>query len=207
MGLAVAFAQKKTGSGKTTLLMHLAHSWAHADRTVGLVDLDPRKSLTGWAGLGRELHLNLMQAHDWRAAGDIRDSAKKHDLTLVDCPTGVEAVLFSAISACDLTVIPCQPTGIDIWATKGVLDICKRKGTPACVVMNRIPADGNATDDAVTQLAAYGAHVLDSRLGNRVAFSAGVLSGKPIAGSEKSSTAKDEIESLRRELDGILAKT
>lgn len=204
MGKVITFAQQKGGAGKTTTLVHLAHSWAHHGRAVGLVDLDPQRSLTSWANLHRETNLNAISSKDWKAGVDIRDSAKKHDVTLVDCPGNADILLRSAIRESDLVLIPCQPTGLDVWATNAVLDLCRKEGKPARVILNRVPARGGTVEEALEMLREHGAEIMESRLGNRVAFSSGFLSGNSAVTGAKKSTARDEIENLRHEIDGLL---
>jgi len=205
MGKVITFAQQKGGAGKTTALIHLAHSWAHHGNSVGLIDLDPQRSLTSWADLHRETNLNAVSTKDWKAGVDIRRSAQLHDITLVDCPGNADILLRSAIRESDLVLVPCTPTGLDVWATSAVLELARREGVPARVVLNRVPARGGAVEQIVELLHEKGADLLDSRLGNRVAFSSGFLAGRSAVSGTRKSSARDEVEALRNEIDGVLA--
>ena len=55
MAVVVTVAQQKGGAGKTTLVANLAAAWA-ATRRVGVLDIDPQRSLARWHGL-REAHV------------------------------------------------------------------------------------------------------------------------------------------------------
>ncbi len=55
MALVVTVAQQKGGAGKTTLVANLAAAWA-ATRRVGVLDIDPQRSLARWHAL-REAHV------------------------------------------------------------------------------------------------------------------------------------------------------
>lgn len=205
MGMKVAFAQQKGGAGKTTILSHLAHSWSRAGKDVGLVDLDPQRSLTQWAQRCGEFEFDLKESKDWRAGLDIRDSGKRHDITLVDCPGNADILLRAAIRECDLVLTPCQPTGLDVWATGAILTLCKAEKTPCRVVLNRIPPRGGKTEEMLAALSDMEASVLASRLGNRVAFSSGMLDGTTAISGNRKSIARDEIEALRMEINAVLA--
>lgn len=204
MGTKIAFAQQKGGAGKTTILSHLAHSWSRAGTHIGLVDLDPQRSLTRWAELCSEIDIDLKQSKDWRAGSDIRDSGKNHDITLVDCPGNADILLRAAIRECDLVITPCQPTGMDVWATGAILEICAAEKTPCVVVMNRVPPHRGKTSEMLEKLAGMEAEVLESMLGNRVAFSAGLLDGMTAISGNRKSTARDEVEALRTEIETTL---
>ena len=205
MGMKVAFAQQKGGAGKTTILSHLAHSWTRAGRDVGLVDLDPQRSLSQWSERCEELEFDLKESKDWRAGSDIRDSGRHHDITLVDCPGNADILLRATIRECDLVLTPCQPTGLDVWATGAILTICDAEKTPCRVIMNRIPPRGGKTEEMLAALSDMEASVLASRLGNRVAFSSGMLDGTTAISGNRKSIARDEVEALRIEIDAVLA--
>lgn len=206
MGTKIAFAQQKGGAGKTTILSHLAHSWTRAGADVGLIDLDPQRSLSNWAQHFSEADFDLKQSKDWRAGSDIRDLGKRHDITLVDCPGNADILLRAAIRECDLVVTPCQPTGLDVWATGAILEICGAEKTPCVVLMNRIPPRGGKTPEMLGKLAEMNATVLATKLGNRVAFSSGMLEGTTAISGNRKSIARDEIETLRAEIDDLLLK-
>lgn len=206
MGHSIAFAQLKGGTGKTTILAHLAHSWAHHGKNVGLIDLDQRGELSKWFELHREVHLNLKETHIWRAGPDIERSEKYHDLTLIDCPGDTDAQLHLVIRHCDMVLVPCQPTGMDVRAALAILEIAKSEGKPAYVIMNRAPPRGGHTDKTVEKLRERGAKVMNSSLGSRVAFSAGMLDGYTAMSGGRKTSARDEVENLRKELDLVIEK-
>jgi chromosome partitioning protein len=203
MGQIITFAQQKGGAGKTTLLAHLAHAWASEGRKVAVVDLDTQASLTQWAGLG-SLPLTMVETKDYRAGGDIKSAARSHDLVLVDCPGNASAMLDAALRESHLVVAPCQPTVMDVWATRAILTLAGKAKVPVRVVLNRVPARGQAAEEAAAMLAGNGASVLASRLGNRMAFQTGFARGTTALGLGRS-PAMAEVQALRGELDGVLA--
>ncbi len=201
MGFTVTFIQQKDVLGRTAILAHLAHSWAQKGRSVGLVELDKKQPLAKWANKAKNLHMTLKQSRDWRVLPDIRESAKHHDLTLVDCPNVIDAGLHAAVRASDLLVIPCQPTGMDAWSAKAILVACKAEKTPARVLINSVPKHADKIEKIVGDLQKSGAEVLSTRLDNKVTFSLDMLDATPSANGQR---PRDEIESLRREIEHIL---
>lgn len=205
MGRIITFAQQKGGAGKTTVLAHLAAAWAETGRTVALIDLDPQRSLTRWAGLRADPRLALIESKDYRAAADMRTAARTHDYVLVDCPGAASNLLDAAVRESDLVIAPCQPSVMDVWATANVIAVTERLRTPLRILLNRLPPRGGGVDDAVAALGEAQSRLLDTRLGNRVAFSQAVLTGRTAPELTRRSAAAGEIAALRAEVEGVLA--
>ncbi len=203
MGRVITFAQQKGGAGKTTLLVHLAHSWLLAGRKVAVIDIDPQKSLSRWLAYGSLPGLGEIESKDYRASSDIRHAARDFDLVLVDCPGNASSLLEGAIRTSELIIVPCQATAMDVWATEAILKMAKAENVKSVVVMNRVPVRPEATDNAVNALTKSGATVLETRIGNRVAYSSGFPDGKTALDNPRKSVAKAEIEALREEIDNL----
>ncbi len=206
MGYVIAFVQQKGSSGKTTILNHLAHSWAHHGKSVELIDLDPKQSLAHWAIQNRELDMNLKQSKPWRAREDIEASRDLHDITLVDCPSNPGTMLHGIVRAADIVLAPCSPTDFGIWGISVVMQTCKQEGKTLRVVMNSAgPHSADEKSQMEKDLEARGAVVLESHLSNRAEFATGFLADYALPTHQNKSTAYQEIESLRREIDQILS--
>ncbi len=204
MGRIITFAQQKGGAGKTTVLAHLAAAWAEAGKRVALIDLDPQRSLTRWAGLRADPRLDLIESRDYRASADIKAAAKSHDFVLVDCPGAASNLLDAAVRESDLVIAPCQPSVMDVWATASVIETTRKQKTPLGILLNRLPPRGGGVDEAVAALGPAAAQLLDTRLGNRVAFSQAVLTGRTAPELARRSLAAAEINALRDEVEGLL---
>lgn len=205
MGYVITFAQQKGGAGKTTVLAHLAASWSGAGRSVALIDLDPQQSLTRWARLRADPALSLIESRDYRAASDVRAAARRHDLVLIDCAGAATTLLDAVIRESDLVLSPCQPSVMDAWATHTICETAARLKTPVRIVLNRIPPRTSTIEDVLAALGPHSKLLLDSCLGNRVAFAQAFITGRTAPELARRSTAAEETDALRTELDGVLA--
>ena len=204
MGQIITFAQQKGGAGKTTVLAHLAAAWSAEGRRVALVDLDPQQSLSRWAKLRADPALTLIESRDYRAGSDIRSAARRHDLVLIDCPGTATSLLDAVIRESDLVLSPCQPSVIDAWATHTICETAARLKKPVRIILNRIPPRTSTIDDVLAALGPNARLLLDSCLGNRVAFSQAFITGRTAPEMNRRSTAAEETDALRAELDAVL---
>lgn len=204
MGRIITFAQQKGGAGKTTVLCHLAAAWAESGRRVALIDLDPQRSLTRWANLRADPKLTLVDSRDYRAASDMRSAAKTHDFVLVDCPGAASNLLDNAVRESDLVIAPCQPSVMDVWATGSVIETTRKLRRPLRIVLNRVPPRHGSVDEVVAALGPAQESLLATRLGNRVAFSQAVLTGRTAPELARRSAAAAEIEALKTEVETLL---
>lgn len=204
MGRVITFAQQKGGSGKTTLVAHLAHAAQLTGHSVALLDLDPQGSLTRWAEVGGIEGISLVETASYRAGSDIRSARDKFDTVLVDCPGSATSLLESAIRESDLVVVPCQASALDVWATEAVLTMARDEKIPARVVLNRVAPRGSAADQTAKALNEAGAVVLNTRIGNRIAFGHSFALGKTALSVSGQKRAKEEIAQFTAELEAVL---
>jgi chromosome partitioning protein len=207
MGATVfTVAQQKGGAGKTTLAAHLAVAWTALGKRVAVLDIDPQQSLTMWYRLraetigeaGAGLLGNTVSG--WRVAGEVDRLARDSDVVLVDSPPHAETEARAAIRAADIAVVPVQPSPMDVWATTPTLELAAGAGTTAVAVLNRVPPRARLTERMRADLAATGARIAESRIGNRVALASALAEGRAVAENQPRSRATAEIRDLAREL-------
>jgi chromosome partitioning protein len=203
--IIITIAQQKGGAGKTTLAAHLALAFA-AQRRVAVIDIDPQASLATWFRLRQERlgalasGIEVAALGGWRVAAEVERRARSHDILVIDSPPHAETEARIAIRAASVVLVPVQPSPMDVWATRPTLELARQERVPALLVLNRVPARANLTDAMAAELAALGAPVAETQIGNRVALAAALAEGKGILEAAPGSRAAQEIMALAQEV-------
>lgn len=204
--IVLCVTQQKGGAGKTTLCAHLAVALAAGRRQVMALDIDPQQSLATWYRKREEIFgdeddgLDVEVINDLRRSSQVRKLARKRDIVLIDCPphAGNEAKI--AVRSADLVLVPVQPSPMDIWATRPTLNLAAREGVPVLMVLNRVPARANLTEEMLAEAKAYGVKVARTRIGNRVLFAGALNEGLTAGEMVPNGRAASEISRLAREI-------
>ncbi len=206
-GRILTVAQQKGGSGKTTLAAHLAVALAElSGEPVAILDVDPQGSLGTWFEarentLGEDgTGLEFRTASGWGARREARSLARSHGYVIVDTPPKTDSDAKPAIEVADYVIVPIQPTPVDLWATSQTIDLAAREGTPALLVMNRVPPRASLTDEMTDAINETGYDTLTSRLGNRTMFASAMGKGYAATENAPSSKAAEEVNRLVEEL-------
>ena len=205
-GTIITVAQQKGGAGKTTLTAHLAVAFKDAGKRVALVDIDPQQSLSNWFRLRQELYddaedgMVLSRTEGWRSRSEVDKLARGFDIVLVDTPPHAETETRVAVRGAHIAVVPCQPSPMDVWATYPVLELAQKEGTPALMVLNRVPARANLTDQMLADIKGLGASIARARLGNRILFASALAEGRGAAEARPLSIATQEVKRLSKEI-------
>lgn len=205
-GLVITIAQRKGGAGKTTLAAQLATAWLRRGARVALLDIDPQASLAAWvelrrARLGAEnLGFDFAALPGWRAAQWIEDRARSAQFVVVDGPPHADTEARIAVRAASLALVPVQPSPLDLWATEATLAMVREERRRALVVLNRVPPRSGLTDRVAADLAAAGAAIAATRIGNRVALVRAMASGLGVVESPGANSAAAEITALAEEV-------
>ncbi len=205
MARVVTVAQQKGGAGKTTLVIQLATALAAGGRRVGLVDIDPQGSLTGWMRLRehrqREVpELRFSMVGGWRVGVELDRLRREVDLIVVDTPPHTDMDAKAAIKGADLVLIPVQPSSLDIWASQGTVELAAKEKRKVALVLNRVPPRGRSVEEARQALAELGAPSLETQLGNRQAFVTSVGQGLGVVESEPRSISAEEVRLLAEDV-------
>lgn len=210
-GVVLSVSQQKGGSGKTTLAAHIAVALARTGAyPVALIDVDPQGSLGTWYearedALG-EAHtgLTFRTSSGWGARREARSLARDHGLVIIDTPPKTDSDVKPAIEAAGLVVIPVQPTQVDLWATGQTVEIARREGTDALLVLNRVPPRAALTRDVLDEIQSLGYPVATSRLGNRTAFAASMGAGRTILETDPRGRGAEETLRLAEEIAAVI---
>ncbi len=199
-GAVLTVAQQKGGAGKTTLVAQLAVALAAGGRRVAAVDIDPQASLAGWAALreqaGGRTPIHVIRSPGWKLDMTLGDLARRHDVVLVDSPPHAETEARVAVRAARFVLVPCQPSLLDVWASRATLDLVAREGRAAAVLWNRLPPRGHVVEEARAALAEVGLEAMAAGLGNRSDFARSLHAGAGVVETAPRGAAAREIRAL-----------
>ncbi len=203
-GKVLTLAQQKGGAGKTTLVAQLAVAFIAGGRSVALVDIDPQGSLTRWFTLreaaGKAKHMSLTAVTGWRAQATVEKLKATNDLVLVDSAPHAEIETKIAVRVADLIVVPVQPSPLDLWATEPTLALARSEKRKVLIVINRDQTRMKLSETLAAQIAALGAKVAESTIGNRTAFAASMMDGLGVVESAPRTKAALEMLALADEI-------
>lgn len=212
MPLTIAMAAQKGGAGKTTLALHLADALHHAGKRVLVVDADPQGTARTWADIAADREVpcaTVIGARGPSMRQSVLAVAETADVLIIDTPPRMAVETKTAMGLADIVLIPVSPGPSDIWAlgqTQETLEEARayRPDLKARVVLNRIDrrtALGQGLGDAA---AAAGLEVMESTLGNRVAYPEAIGGGQGVVSYAPGSAAADEVNALLKEVLSVV---
>lgn len=116
MPIVISAINGKGGAGKTTALINIAGEYALRERSVALLDVDPRNNLIKWWS---DCHAKQSQADGIEVFGPkttraiaafFDEHADRFDYVLVDTPGEDTSVIDPVIACSDLVISPIQPS-------------------------------------------------------------------------------------------------
>lgn len=209
--MIVALLNQKGGTGKTTLAVHLAGELALQGRRVLLVDADPQASALDWAETrSRGGHPRLFGAIGLPRETlhrEIPDLARSVDDVVIDGPPRVTALVRSAMLACDLVLVPVQPSAYDVWASQAVLELLAeaqvyKPDLKALFVVNRQVVRSVIAREVRSTLGRLNISALRGGLAQRVIFAETAGSGRLVREIDAQGAAAREIAGVTQELLG-----
>lgn len=200
----ITTVQQKGGAGKTTFAAHIAVAAAESGLHVIALDIDPQASLSAWGELRAESRPALSVEVEAIAGHRARDVANRRaedcDLVVIDAPPHAETETRQALRAADLAIAPIQPSPLDLWASKAVLDAAEKASCPLVLALNKTPPRARLVDEIAAAAEKLGAPLLTSRLGARVAFAEAMGRGLTAIETATRSIAANEARALYAEI-------
>ena len=179
-------------------------AYARRGLTVALLDTDPQGSLGRWFMARRDrlgdAGMDFTTSSAWGVSYECEKLRRVADVILIDTPPKVDADLRPALREADLVLVPVASSHVDLWATEGVLDLARREGKPATVVLNRMRAGTRLSEDVAAAAAALDATVAGTRIANRNLYAETLGQGLGIADVQRRGAAADEIATLADEV-------
>jgi chromosome partitioning protein len=198
----IGFVAQKGGAGKTTLAVHL--SVVAGDAV--LVDLDPQGSAAEWWE-SREAEAPAIATGRPADLGRSLATLTEHRrYILVDTAPFSDEHAEAVARHADLVVIPSRAAILDLRAIRPTVELVRRVGTPAVIVLNAVPAGKTTAEASVVTaarvaLSAYGLPVCPVAIGHRMALQHALNDGRTAVEYEPDGKAAQEIKRLWRWID------
>lgn len=212
-GRVIALLNQKGGAGKTTIATHLAGELACAGLRVVLIDADPQCSASDWA----ERRAQTAQQRLYGVVGLAREClhvevphiAQAADFVVIDGPPRAAAITRSALLACDLALIPVQPSAYDVWASSDMVRLVEeariyKPGLRAAFVVNRRVVGTVIGREARAALAGQPLPALAAEICQRIAFADSVAAGALVRERDAHGAAAREIAQLAAHVQDAL---
>lgn len=176
----IVMASPKGGVGKSTCAVILASEFAAMGAEVTVLDCDPNKSLSRWAGHGLPkgvtLHSDVGRAE---VVPTIRNADGDGRIVVVDLEGVASQMVSRAISQADLVIVPMQATALDAEIGSEALALVREeeealgRDIPHAVVLTKTSAAvrSRVQRDLEIQLEAAGIDIIRPPLVARAAFS------------------------------------
>jgi len=210
MAFVIAIAQRKGGAGKSTVAANLATALAELGHRVGLLDIDPQRSLARWdqqrgeSKKARALHFEAPTG--WRLPATLERLKREQDFLLLDTAPHDDTDARLAIRGADLVLVPLQPSAADLWSMDATLDLAKQERRPFRLLLNRVPAAGKLREEIEGQLRDRRLPVLDTVLGNRTAYAQAFMAGLGVVEAAPRGPAAVEARALAAALQALCKK-
>ncbi len=179
-----ALISQKGGAGKSTLATHLATLAAEGGAPSFLIDRDPQATSAKWWERRREIEPAPEWPHlidlDGRSIEAVAPELRQGEGRLfIDTRPAVQEPEAQAARVADLVIVPVRPTMNDLEAIGDTLDMVRRIGTPAVVVVNSARNAGRAKD-ARSALSEFGIPVCPHHLTDRTAYHDAAVRGSTV---------------------------
>lgn len=215
----ISFANAKGGAGKTTAALLLATELAQQGFRVTIIDADPQRWISQWSEISgtvrnvdvvSEVTVASLQCH-------LRELAPRTDYFIIDLAGARDAIVTTAIGLSDHVMIPVQGSAMDAKGAAQILDLLSFLKDKAnldiahSVVLTRVTS--MVTTKALLTikglLAARGVNVLDTPIGERIAFkelfeTGGTLHTLDPAKVSNLDKARENVAAFAKEVLGLM---
>jgi chromosome partitioning protein len=202
----ISFISQKGGVGKTTLAIHLAVAYAADGLNVVILDLDPQASAAEWKDFRDEEMPGVIAIPSSRLPKVLKELEDRGaDVVILDTAPHSEGTALDAARAADLILVPCQPSIMDLRAMRKTTDLLKHIKKPTFAVLNGVSVQGSAALGTEKAIAAeFKIEVCPIRMGDRVAYSRCLISGRSAQEYEPEGKAAREAHKFHKWVSGLV---
>jgi chromosome partitioning protein len=202
----ISFISQKGGVGKTTLAIHLAVAYAADGLNVVILDLDPQASAAEWKDFRAEEMPGVIAIPSSRLPKVLKELEDRGaDVVILDTAPHSEGTALDAARAADLILVPCQPSIMDLRAMRKTTDLLKHIKKPTYAVLNGVSVQGSAALGTEKAIAAeFKIEVCPIRMGDRVAYSRCLISGRSAQEYEPEGKAAREAHKFHKWVSGLV---
>lgn len=212
MALIITLAHQKGGVGKSTLATNLRGYFADGGYKAALVDIDPQGSLsklvrTFASQAGREPE-HVIERGSYQNYSELLKLLEPYDIAIIDTPPYLSKELEDVFEITNMVLVPCKASPLDFLAIGDTLDLirrtkAKRSDLVVAVVLTMTITGTDFTTSIRRELEKTEFPVLDTEIGNRVAYMRSLLRSNTVFGDDNRK-AKTEVESLGKEIISLL---
>ena len=207
--MIISIVNQKGGVGKTTLTINLAAAFALNGKKTLLIDADPQGTASDWALVRGDNKPPFQVVQLARAVihRDIKSFGDDYEYIIIDGPPRSYDVTRSAVLASDIVIIPVQPSGADVWATKEICVLAKeaaafKETQKSAFLVSRKIKGTTIGRDIVDALCRFEIPTLKACTTQRVAYAESMTAGKTVFEYEgKSGVSSREIITIKKEIE------
>jgi chromosome partitioning protein len=204
----VSLLNRKGGVGKSTIACQLARGLQLQGLDVLVVDTDSQGTASDWAETGDDTPL-VVKIDRATLDEDIPRAGGNYDIVVVDGAAKASRMNSSAVKASDLVLIPVQPSAVDIWPAKEMVDIIRARqeavGKPdARFLVSRAVVGTNLASTISEALSGLEIPLCEARIHQRVAYAEAMGLGIGVMDLSSADKATEEIDSLTDEVVDLL---
>lgn len=204
----VSVLNRKGGVGKSTIACQLARGLQLQGLDVLVVDTDSQGTASDWAETGSDTPL-VVKIDRATLDDDIPRAGNNYDVVVVDGAAKASRMNSSAVKASDLVLIPIQPSAVDIWPAREMVEIIKARqeavGRPeARFLVSRAVVGTNLAASISDALSGLEVPICEARIHQRVAYAEAMGLGVGVMDLSSADKATREIDDLTTEVANLL---
>lgn len=124
----VSLVNQKGGCGKSTTAVHFVYYLNKTKKKVCLIDSDAQQSSSKWLLSIENIKIPTFAILNPEELFELIEELKKEfDYIIVDGPGSLSEITKTILDCSDLSLIPCQPSGLDLSSSDGFLRIVRQR--------------------------------------------------------------------------------